>query len=132
MGIGVAGPRIDPESFADDLTRRVLPGILNGEHTDFLPAETIERLGRVDKAAWLYRADDPQVHTSALLDAATQFRPPSNLVGADEAYAVLIGAVAFRAATSELLSKPDVHERYQQAASWVCVNLGSIIWWNCD
>lgn len=133
MATRLRGPGLDPESFARDLTTRVVPAVLTAEHTE---APSSDMVGRWDSRtaglADLYQRDRPDEHADALLDAASQFRPPDSLVGADDTYGVLMGALAFRAATSELLQEPDIRQRYQRAASWVCVNLGSIIWWNCD
>jgi hypothetical protein len=128
----VPAPQVDPRSFAEALTTTILPAILNGEHSETISAVWGQRLGHLADAAETYRRSHPEEHQAALLAAAEPFAPPRTLIGASATYNVLIGVIALRAATSELLSVPDVHERYKHAASWVCVNFGSLIWWNCD
>jgi len=116
----VAGPAFEADEFATHLTRNVVPALLktpaSESQTNFLA----------------FANNSPDRHTRALLAATREFTPPEGLPGRDTAHAIFMGIVALRAATPEYLRNPDLETRYEAAASWVCDNLGVLIWWNCN
>src|SRR5712692_2752082 len=98
---------LDARSFADQLEETVIPAILKagqrGSYSQVLDAYSREPAKDRQQALWL---------------EAKQFAPPNDLPGASEVHAVLVGMIAFRAATSEYVERfPEVQSRHHHAAS---------------
>lgn len=132
MGV-LSRPEIDPEAFSEALVRFVVPSVLNGDvPAHELGAVAERRLGEARKLSAAYAGNTPSEHRRALMDAAEALVPPASLASRDDTYSVLLGMIAFRAASGDLLYQYSVYERYERAASWVCENFRPLIWWNCD
>src|SRR2546425_7721041 len=111
----------DARAFAVRLEAEVLPGILDGI-TDAIAREP-RMTEKLQAATVIHREirDEPEVHARALLAAAAPFAPPAGLEGGSETHALLLGMIAFRAATTEFIQRyPDSQARHRRAAGWVC------------
>ena len=124
----------DASAYAARLEETVLPGILNGLTGDVaVRPRAADRLQAVSFIQKELAASGPESQARALLEAAAPFAPPDDLQGGADTHALLLGMIAFRAATTDFIQRyPDLRVRYRHAASWVCENLRDIFWWTCD
>ena len=129
MSVAVTKSQFDPESFARNFYSEVLPGILHARTEELGPIKA----EKVDAVLHLLEREDPEEHAQGLIAATKSFAPPFELAGAAVAYQLFVGMVALRASTrGSLRAYPQSERRHRKAATWICVNFGELIWWNCD
>ena len=115
-----SGGEFDPVAWSSFLESTVIPSVRRG---------AVER-GMMDIWNTLKR---PSAEREALLSASKQFAPPSDMKGAGEIHAALMIMLALRANMPEMVSASrSAQTRYLAAATWICENLGEVIFWNCD